>query len=125
MRTSCLVAGCPGFAVLKGRCERHRQTTSQRGYGARWQSISRRLRDGAACVMCGSRERLAVDHVVPRSLGGSNARGNLRTLCASCHARYGVQSNRGMGGHPARAALGPTHHDAAAGAHPFDELRRR
>ena len=94
VRTACLTAGCPGFAVHKGRCERHRQTTTQRGYGARWQAMSRGLRHGAACEMCGSQGRLAVDHVTPRSLGGSDARTNLRTLCANCHARHGAQSNR-------------------------------
>jgi len=98
VRTACLVAGCPGFAVHKGRCPRHQQTTSQRGYGPAWQATSNRLRKGAACELCGSRERLAVDHVVPRSLGGSDARGNLRVLCAHCHARHGAQSNRGGGG---------------------------
>ena len=42
-------------------------------------------RDGGACTNCGSTERLEVDHVIPRSDGGSNQLGNLATLCHRCH----------------------------------------
>lgn len=41
-------------------------------------------RDGA-CLACGSKEGLTVDHVRPLSEGGSNAPANLRTLCKACH----------------------------------------
>lgn len=41
-------------------------------------------RDGA-CVLCGSTERLEVDHIVPRSEGGGHGLENLRALCAECH----------------------------------------
>lgn len=62
----------------------------------RWQSQREReltavervavhLRDGGSCVWCGSTERLHVDHVHPVRRGGSNALGNLQTLCGPCN----------------------------------------
>ena len=44
-------------------------------------------RDRHACQApgCGRRRYLEVHHVVPRNRGGSNAAGNLVTLCAACH----------------------------------------
>lgn len=47
-------------------------------------------RDGHACLICGSDERLTIDHIDPVSAGGSNAIDNLRTLCHSCNARRGA-----------------------------------
>jgi hypothetical protein len=49
-------------------------------------------RDGKACYYCGSIGRLEVDHVLPRSRGGSNELGNLRLACAPCNAAKGVRS---------------------------------
>lgn len=42
-------------------------------------------RDGGRCVLCGSGERLEVDHVRPVFLGGGNELANLRSLCRACH----------------------------------------
>jgi 5-methylcytosine-specific restriction endonuclease McrA len=105
VRTACLDPSCPGYAVPggKGRCARHRLTTSQRGYGGRWQARPR----GTACQMCGATTGLELDHVVPRSLGGTDAPPNLRTLCRSCHARHGMQRGRG-GGSRSRYRSGPS-----------------
>jgi 5-methylcytosine-specific restriction endonuclease McrA len=38
-------------------------------------------RDGWACVWCGARGRLTLDHFVPRSKGGHNRHSNLITAC--------------------------------------------
>ena len=38
-------------------------------------------RDGCACVICGSRFQVEVDHILCRTLGGTNDPANLRTLC--------------------------------------------
>jgi 5-methylcytosine-specific restriction endonuclease McrA len=42
-------------------------------------------RDGWRCVACGTSENLTLDHVVPRSRGGSDADSNLQTMCRSCN----------------------------------------
>lgn len=46
-------------------------------------------RDGRRCQLCGSRKTLTIDHIVPRSKGGTNRLGNLRILCASCNETRG------------------------------------
>ena len=38
-------------------------------------------RDGGKCAMCGSREKLEYDHIVPISKGGSNTARNIELLC--------------------------------------------
>lgn len=43
-------------------------------------------RDGRKCVRCGATEDLTVDHIFPRSIGGTHALANLRTLCRSCNS---------------------------------------
>ncbi|MEX0925778.1 MAG: tyrosine-type recombinase/integrase [Dehalococcoidia bacterium] len=47
--------------------------------------------DHHQCQACGSTENLTVDHILPRSRGGTNHAANLRTLCASCNGRKGDQ----------------------------------
>jgi 5-methylcytosine-specific restriction endonuclease McrA len=42
-------------------------------------------RDGWRCQYCGSTQDLQVDHIQSRRQLGSDAEGNLITLCASCH----------------------------------------
>jgi 5-methylcytosine-specific restriction endonuclease McrA len=69
----------------------HRRSDEQRGYGKEWKRI-RRLVRADACERCGVASDLTVDHVVPRSMGGSDDVSNLRTLCRSCHAVIGVKS---------------------------------
>jgi hypothetical protein len=64
--------------------------------GQNWIRKERRLaiyaRDGFACAWCGDRfGKLTLDHVVPFSLGGSNATRNLVTACAPCN---GARGNR-------------------------------
>lgn len=43
-------------------------------------------RDKNKCTKCGSKEKLHVHHIVPKSKGGSNESQNLTTLCDLCHA---------------------------------------
>jgi 5-methylcytosine-specific restriction endonuclease McrA len=46
-------------------------------------------RDGYECQYCGSRAKLTVDHVVPRSRGGDSSWFNVVTSCSTCNARKG------------------------------------
>lgn len=42
-------------------------------------------RDNYKCVICNSREQLTIDHIIPKSEGGTNDDSNLRTLCKGCN----------------------------------------
>ncbi len=42
-------------------------------------------RDGFCCAYCGTDKTLEVDHVTPRSLGGTDNLDNLQLLCRPCN----------------------------------------
>ncbi|WP_278522891.1 HNH endonuclease [Methanobrevibacter arboriphilus] len=42
-------------------------------------------RDNYTCQCCNTKKDLTIDHIVPRSKGGSNDETNLQTLCKSCN----------------------------------------
>ncbi len=50
-------------------------------------------RDNYRCVRCNKRNRagviLTIDHIIPRSKGGSNALSNLQTMCHDCNRDKG------------------------------------
>ena len=48
-----------------------------------------KARDGHKCVYCGSSENLTVDHVRPRSKGGTDTADNLVTACRPCNQAKG------------------------------------
>lgn len=39
------------------------------------------------CELCGSVEKLEIDHIVPFALGGNTSIDNLRVLCKSCNLK--------------------------------------
>lgn len=39
----------------------------------------------AQCVRCGSTKSLEIDHIVPKSRGGTDEDSNKRLLCCACH----------------------------------------
>lgn len=49
-------------------------------------------RDNYECVYCSSKKNLTIDHVIPKSKGGSNHWTNLVTCCSSCNVRKGSKS---------------------------------
>jgi 5-methylcytosine-specific restriction endonuclease McrA len=57
-------------------------------------------RDGYKCVYCGSNKNLTIDHVLPKSRGGTNRWTNLVTCCGSCNRKKGdktpYESNMSM-----------------------------
>ena len=60
-------------------------SASSRGYGAAWLRMRRVvLREEPRCRRCGAPAR-HVDHIIPRSRGGSEERSNLQALCRECH----------------------------------------
>lgn len=54
---------------------------------ASWSKVKAAIlsRDSYRCVLCGSTERLEVDHIRPVSRGGLPDETNLRVLCKACH----------------------------------------
>ena len=63
-----------------------------RGYGGAWDARRKRVmeRDRHLCQAC-LKKGLAttartVDHIIPKAHGGTDADGNLQSLCYPCHA---------------------------------------
>ena len=46
------------------------------------------------CIFCGSTDKLTVDHIKPRKLGGTNELDNLQCLCLSCNSSKKAEYNR-------------------------------
>ncbi len=66
-------------------------------------------RDGWTCQYCGSeRGTLTIDHVIPRSKGGTSAWDNIVTCCAPCNRRKGDRLPRQAGMHPRHAPRPPS-----------------
>ena len=72
--------------------------------GSKWLTRERRLaiylRDGLACVYCGSTvedgTQLSLDHIRPHSEGGSTKSDNLLTACKRCNSSRGNRSVEGF-----------------------------
>ena len=80
----------------------------QQGDLAGWQIRSYIFhRDGARCLYCGNAmaERYELDHIVPRSRGGTNRISNLVVSCQDCNGRKGNSSlEEFLANRPARLA---------------------
>lgn len=62
----------------------------KRGLPQNWTQIRKRVieRAGFRCEKCGRQSAyFHIDHITPRSKGGSNDLSNLRCLCPMCHAK--------------------------------------
>src|SRR6201989_565931 len=64
-------------------------------------------RDDWTCQYCGSRSNLTVDHVIPRSKGGSSSWDNIVASCAPCNRRKGNALLRQSGMHLRRLPSTP------------------
>jgi hypothetical protein len=65
---------------------------------AEWQRRRKRMdvqalyeRDDHKCVVCGTSEDLSLDHIFPKSRGGSHEPENLQTMCRPCNASKGAR----------------------------------
>lgn len=71
-----------------------RPSASKRGYGSRAWKLARRealVRDAYQCRSCRrvvTGKAAHVDHIVPKSQGGTDELSNLRVLCVSCHSKH-------------------------------------
>ena len=103
-RSACLVVGCQTPSVRQGRClahaqqlERTRESATARGYTQpEWRA--RRdyvLQREPLCRTCKTLGRVTlaheVDHIVPRTRGGTDDDDNLQPLCKACHSRKTAQ----------------------------------
>lgn len=67
------------------------KTTTQRGYGYAWRELVKQIkaRDKFCCVPCFKLGLItpvdAVDHIVPKALGGDDSPSNLQSICKQCH----------------------------------------
>lgn len=96
----CSYPGCRYLSKARGRCEQHQReawetskgkTAEERGYGSAWKKIRKQAlaRDNFLCIPC---ERNGiytpaseVDHVTPKSRGGTDELNNLQSICSDCH----------------------------------------
>lgn len=101
----CRQPGCSATIARPGYCAAHarpaggwradaeRGTRQQRGYGAEWEAIRKRIlaRAGGLCE-CDDCRRLGrvrvareVDHIVPKARGGTDDDDNLQAINRDCH----------------------------------------
>jgi 5-methylcytosine-specific restriction protein A len=101
----CLVGGCTKRTSHAGRCVEHapsnrpwsRKSARNQHRDPKWERHVRPralARDGFACVRCGEREALEVDHVVPIAKGGTWTLDNAQTLCRRCHQAKTAEDRR-------------------------------
>ncbi len=107
----CSYPGCHELVSNGSRCALHAQvsdrargTSTQRGYGYHWRKIRDNfLAKNPWCIdPFGDHpsQRVAahqVDHVIPRSNGGTNDESNLQSLCDHCHDKKTASRDGGFG----------------------------
>ncbi|WP_354670726.1 HNH endonuclease [Streptomyces flavofungini] len=99
----CYQHGCTQRVAYRGRCAEHAppawETRSARNQtrDRAWERHVRPqalVRDGFACVRCGAREGLEVDHITPVARGGSSTLDNAQVLCRDCHRAKGIEDRK-------------------------------
>lgn len=100
----CAYPGCGRLADRGQYCAKHqaaanrnynkyeRDPESNKRYGRAWKGFrGRYASEHPLCEMCQKEGRLTpveeVHHIIPVSKGGTHARGNLISLCQSCHTK--------------------------------------
>jgi 5-methylcytosine-specific restriction enzyme A len=81
---------CPEYAGVDGWCRAHWRPPFAYGepMSPDWPVIRHGIleRDHWRCQLCHAAAN-HVDHIIPRSVGGTDDPSNLRALCAPCHHR--------------------------------------
>ncbi|MDA2932642.1 HNH endonuclease [Nitrospinae bacterium AH-259-F20] len=103
---ACSSPGCPALTHERF-CEPHDQedsrrrdaergTSTERGYGARWQRLRVLvLKRQPICNLCKRKPATEVDHIKPKAAGGGDEMDNLQGLCKPCHTRKTYAEARG------------------------------
>lgn len=75
-----------------------RVSAARRGYDWRWRKLARviLLRD-PICRKCREESSTDVDHIIPRSAGGTDDPENLQGICHRCHSRKTATTDGGFG----------------------------
>ena len=82
-----------------------RGTRQQRGYGAAWDRLRPTIltRDDHLCQPCKAQGKITpartVDHIKPKSQGGTDDPSNLRAICDGCHKAKTTQEGHEAQGH--------------------------
>lgn len=93
-------------ALVSGWNAPERGSSSQRGYGATWRRKRQAVlqRDSHQCRLCAAKGLVTygneVDHITPKSQGGTDDLENLQTICGDCHKAKTLKesSQRRVGG---------------------------
>lgn len=83
---------CPFHSRVRRAARQRRKKrspSSERTRSAAWKRLRHQclLRDGFACVVCGSRVSLEAHHLRAVADGGADSLDNLETRCFNCHPR--------------------------------------
>lgn len=86
-----------------GGWQQRKGNTTQRGYGHKWSKMRKEtlMEDNYLCRICKKSGRLTeashVDHIKPKSQGGTDAPSNRQSLCTACHNHKTATEQRGGG----------------------------
>jgi len=89
-----------------------RGTRHERGYGTAWDKLRLVIlrRDLHLCQPCKADGRTtpatAVDHIKPKSQGGTDDQDNLQAICDDCHRAKSAAEGHEAKGHAPRPAIG-------------------
>ncbi len=111
-KTICRHPGCRAVIDEAGYCTKHQKqsvgwfrtstaSSTARGYGGKWRYLRKHVleRDMYLCCECKKEGKLTaateVDHIIPKSQGGTDDPDNLQSLCNAHHKIKTAREGRG------------------------------